>query len=352
MYKATILMGVTGMQLFLKLTVKLLRLNNYFVALLTLLLVFISALVAFLLEPETFGTLFNAIWWVMTTVATVGYGDYFPKTVPGKVLAMLLYVFGIGLLSLLIGKIFDSIAELQRRREGGKLKYQGQYHIIVINWSKKAQLAIEDLLDSDPAVEIIIIDNSEKHPFDQARVHFVSGDPTSSDVLEQASIHTARSAIIFADPRIDDSSLIDGKSLLIASSIEQAAPAVHTTVEIVLEKHIRNFRHVQVNDFILSHDAVSRLAVRSALKEGNVDIFMQLLSRKYGEDVFEVEVDPAWTTYGDAFQALLRQGATLIADRTDMSINRRLEAPIPTAARLFVISNDETITKIRSERRL
>ncbi|HTG72075.1 MAG TPA: ion channel [Candidatus Udaeobacter sp.] len=339
------------MQLFLKLTIKLLRLNNYFVFLLTLLLVFIGSTIAFLLEPDTFGHWFNSFWWVMTTVATVGYGDFFPKTVPGKVLAILLYVFGIGLLSLLIGKIIDSIAELQRRREGGKLKFQGQDHIIVINWSKKAQLAVEDLLESDAKVAIIIIDNSDKHPFDQQRVHFVSGDPTSADVLEQANIHSARSAIIFADPNIDDTSLIDGKSLLIASSIEQAAPAVHTTVEIILEKHILNFRHVQVNDFILSHDAVSRLAVRSALKEGNVDIFMQLLSRKYGEDVFEVAVDPGWSTYGDAFQALLRKGATLIADRADMSINRKLDAPIPAAARLFVISNDETIMKIRSERR-
>lgn len=339
------------MQIFLKLTVKLLRLNNYFVFFLTILLVLIGSTIAFLLEPDTFGHWFNSFWWVMTTVATVGYGDFFPKTVPGKVLAMLLYVFGIGLLSLLIGKIIDSIAELQRRREGGKLKFQGRDHIIVINWSKKAQLAVEDLLESNAKVVIVIIDNSDKHPFDQQRVHFVSGDPTSADVLEQANIHSARSAIIFADPRIDDTSLIDGKSLLIASSIEQAAPAVHTTVEIILEKHILNFRHVQVNDFILSHDAVSRLAVRSALKEGNVDIFLQLLSRKYGEDVFEVAVDPGWSTYGDAFQALLRKGATLIADRADMGINRKLDALIPAAARLFVISNDETITKIRSERR-
>ncbi|WP_419873977.1 potassium channel family protein [Candidatus Pristimantibacillus sp. PTI5] len=339
------------MQLFLKLTVKLLRLNNYFVVLLTLLLVFISSILAFLLEPDTFGHWFNAFWWVMTTVATVGYGDFFPKSIPGKILAMLLYVFGIGLLSLLIGKIIDSIAELQRRREGGKLKYQGRDHIIVINWSKKAQLAVEDLLDSDPGIAIIVIDNSDKHPFDQPRVHFVSGDPTSPEVLAMAGIQSARSAIIFADPRIEDTSLIDGKSLLIASSIEQAAPAVHTTVEIVLEKHILNFRHVQVNDFILSHDAVSRLAVRSALKEGNVDIFMQLLSRKYGEDVYEIPVDPRWATYGDAFQALLTKGATLIADRTDMGINRKLDESIPINARLFVISNDETINQIRSERK-
>ncbi|WP_028610274.1 potassium channel protein [Paenibacillus harenae] len=339
------------MPLFLKLVIKLFRLKHYSILLLTLLLVLVSSTLGFLLEPDTFGSWFNAFWWVMTTVATVGYGDFYPVTVPGKVLAMLLYIFGIGLLSLLIGRIIDSLAEVQRRREGGKLRFQGQDHIIVINWSKKAQLAVEELLVSDPDATVIIIDGCDKHPYDQPRVHFISGDPSSAETLKMAGIHKARSAIIFADPRIDDPSLIDGKSLLISSSIEQAAPNVHTTVEIVLEKHILNFRHVQVNDFILSHDAVSRLAVRSALKEGSIDLFTQLLSRKYGEDVFEAPVDPAWKTYGDAFHSLLRQGATLIADRSDMGINRRLEEQLPSNARLFVISDDETITKIRAERR-
>lgn len=335
----------------MKLTAKLMRLNHYFIVAITLLLVVSGSTVAYLLEPETFGSWFNALWWVMTTVATVGYGDFYPVSVPGKVLAMLLYVFGIGLLSLLIGKIIDSFAELHRKREGGKLKYQGRNHIMVINWSKKAQLAVEELLESDREADIIIIDTVDKHPYDHPRVHFVSGDAAAVEVLEYAGVQTAKSAIVFADPRIDDTSLVDGKSLLIVSSIEQAAPTVHTTVEIMLEKHILNFRHVQVNHFILSHEAVSRLAARSALKEGNADLFKQLLSRKYGDDVFEIDAEPDWKTYGDAFQALLARGATLIADRGDLGINRRLNEAIPADARLFVLSNLETAEKLRTMRR-
>lgn len=340
------------MQIIMKLAFKLIRLNHYLVAALTLALVAASSILAYVIEPKTFGSLFNAVWWVMTTVATVGYGDYFPKTVPGKILAMFLYVFGIGLLSLLIGKIIDSIAGFHKRRESGKLKIQESNHIIVINWSKKAQLAVDELLRSEPDAQIVIIDDCDKHPYDRENVQFVSGDPTSLEVLTLANIHEARSAIVFADPRIDDASLIDGKSLLIASSIEHAASSVHTTVEIVLEKHILNFRHVQVNDFILSHDSVSRLAVRSALKEGSVELFRQLLSRQYGEDVFRISADPAWKTYGDAFSGLLSQGATLIADGADMGINRRLGDPIPAGASLFVIATEETINNIRNERRL
>ncbi|MFC4778649.1 ion channel [Paenibacillus sp. GCM10023252] len=327
------------MHFLIRLSHKLLRQSTYLLLINTVLLVAVSSTAAYLLEPDTFGNWFNAMWWVMTTIATVGYGDYYPVTPAGKGLAMLLYVFGIGLLSLLIGKIIDAAAELQRRRGSGKLKYGGQGHIIVINWSTKTKLAVEEILSSSSQADILIIDHGEKHPFDHPRVHFVSGDAASEDVLEQASITTASSAIIFADGSIDDSSLVDGKSLLIASSVERAAPNVHTTVEIMLEKHIPSFRHVQVNDFILSHDAVSRLAVRSALGEGNNDLIHQLLSRQHGYEVIEVNIEPGWSTYREAFDALLKQGATLIADRSDMGINSRLDDAIPEDARLYVLAD-------------
>ncbi|TFE28219.1 potassium channel protein [Cohnella luojiensis] len=335
-----------------KLSLRLLRMQSGILLSGTLLFVLASASLIYLIEPATFkDRWFNALYWVMTTVATVGYGDFYPTTVPGKTFAMFLYVFGIGLLSLVIGKIIDYFVEIHRKRGAGLLKYHGKEHIILINWSKKAKLAIEEILSTDEDIEIVIIDESDKLPFDHAKVHFVSGDPTSVDTLENAAVHHARAAIIFSDSRIDDSSLVDGKSLLIASSIEKHAPEVHTTVEIVMEKHIQNFRHVKVNEFVLSYDAVSRLAVRAALHEGNIEIFTQLLSRQDGDDLFEIKTDSAWESYGDAFQALINKGATLIADGNDMGINRRLKDPIPDNAKLYVISDKKTIAALRREGR-
>ncbi len=129
--------------------------------------------------------------------------------------------------------------------------------------------------------------------------------------------------------------------MLLASTIESVAPEVHTTVEIMMEKHIQNFKHVKVNDFVLSHDAVSRLAVRSALNEGSVDIFTQLLSRQRGADICQIPVRPEWKTYEDAFLSLLKEGATLISNKGDMTINSKLSEPIPPDAKLFVICNRE-----------
>lgn len=230
------------------------------------------------------------------------------------------------------------------------MKFQGKDHIIIINWSKKAQYAIEEILSYTPAPDIVIIDESDKHPMsDRHHIHFISGDPSSDEVLENAKIREARAAIIFADARIDEPALVDGKSLLIAASIERIAPDIHTTVEITQDQHIQNFRHVKVNEFVLSHDAISRLAVRAALQQGNSEIFSQLLSRKHGDDVYEVPVNPDWKTYGEAFESLLRKGATLISDRGDLGINRKLDAPIPKEARLYVVTDEVTYRGLTKE---
>lgn len=228
------------------------------------------------------------------------------------------------------------------------MSFRGKDHVILINWSKKAQAAVDEVLCYSPKCHIVIIDEIGRHPLEHMeQVHFVSGDASSDEILLKANIHEARAAIVFGDTRIDEASLIDGKSLLIASSIERIAPQVHTTVEIMQEKNIQNFRHVQVNEFVLSHDAISRLAVRSALQEGNSEVITQLLSRQYGDDIYEIPVNSAWKTYGQAFQELLLQGATLLSDRSDLSINRKLDQPIPKEARLYIVSDEETYRRIK-----
>lgn len=324
------------------------RLRKRFIGLIILTFIVLSATIAFTLEPGTFQSWFNAFYWVMTTMATVGYGDFFAKTVAGKLFTMFLYVFGIGLLSLVIGKIIDAMGELQRRRGAGTLSFNAEDHVVLINWSRKTQAAVEEILCYAPKSRIVIIDEAVRHPLEHMeQVHFISGDASNDEILRMANIQGARAAIIFGDTRIDEAPLIDGKSLLIVSSIERIAPHVHTTVEIMLEKNIQNFHHVHVNEFVLSHDAISRLAVRSALQEGNSEVISQLLSRQHGDDIYEIPVNASWKTYGDAFQDLLRKGATLISDRGDLGINRKLNQSIPQDARLFVVSDEETYQRIK-----
>jgi voltage-gated potassium channel len=55
----------------------------------------------------------TAFWWAMATVTTVGYGDYVPVTYPGRILAIALMTFGIGIFAVLTSFMAARVVRLQ-----------------------------------------------------------------------------------------------------------------------------------------------------------------------------------------------------------------------------------------------
>jgi len=68
-------------------------------AFLLLLVVFASSIAILHFENVEQGNIrdaHDAMWWAVTTVSTVGYGDFYPVTWEGRLIAVLLMVTGVG----------------------------------------------------------------------------------------------------------------------------------------------------------------------------------------------------------------------------------------------------------------
>jgi voltage-gated potassium channel len=84
----------------------------------TVLFVYVISLTEYAVERDAQGatikTFGNAIWWAIVTVATVGYGDYTPVTVPGRILAVILMLGGVAI----IGTASATIVSYLNERTG------------------------------------------------------------------------------------------------------------------------------------------------------------------------------------------------------------------------------------------
>ena len=77
--------------------------------------ILVSALVVFNVEPDTFRTFFDAVYWAVVSLTTVGYGDLYPSTDVGRTIAMISSLMGVAVVALPSGIITAGMFDELRR---------------------------------------------------------------------------------------------------------------------------------------------------------------------------------------------------------------------------------------------
>ena len=92
----------------------------------TLILVYLASFGIYYFEseaqPDTFGSVFHAMWWAIATMTTVGYGDVYPVTIGGKIFTAFMLFIGLGVISSATGIVASA---LTRARELEKQTVEG-----------------------------------------------------------------------------------------------------------------------------------------------------------------------------------------------------------------------------------
>ncbi len=80
-----------------------------------------AGLLMTVVDHDNFPSVGSGMWWAVQTVTTVGYGDYVPKTVAGRILATFVMLGGIGFLTVITSAITSSfVARSRDERIGGQ----------------------------------------------------------------------------------------------------------------------------------------------------------------------------------------------------------------------------------------
>ena len=83
----------------------------------------------------------DAFWWAVVTIATVGYGDYYPVTAVGRVIAVIVMFSGIGIFVLLVG----TLSQRRFKRAESRLKSRTEVQLASQGYESKG--AIKNQID-------------------------------------------------------------------------------------------------------------------------------------------------------------------------------------------------------------
>ncbi len=70
-------------------------------------------------QPENFENAFSGIWWSVSTLLTVGYGDIYPITIGGKIMGIVIAFLGVGMVAIPTGIISAGFVEHYTRIKQG-----------------------------------------------------------------------------------------------------------------------------------------------------------------------------------------------------------------------------------------
>jgi len=173
------------------------------------------------LEDKNF---FDALWLMVISITTVGYGDVVPSTTTGRVITMSVIIIGVGLLTYVLSTVFVGVLEGHLRDIWGKKRMMKEIsrlrnHIVVCGAGRVGKEVVAGLLQEKQRFVVIEKDFARLEELrSEGGVLFIAGDATEDKVLLSAQAPWARGVITTLAE--------DAGNLLIAIACKEFNPEV------------------------------------------------------------------------------------------------------------------------------
>lgn len=110
-------------------------------------------------QPQVFKNAFSGMWWSLSTIFTVGYGDIYPLTVLGRVLAILITFLGVGVVAIPTGIISAGFVEEYSRMQRAKRSIIKTSAIVVEKEHEYIGMTVDEIEENDNLNIVALVRN-------------------------------------------------------------------------------------------------------------------------------------------------------------------------------------------------
>lgn len=285
-------------------------LRRLLLTLLTLALLHAAAMVAFEgLTP------FQSLWLTLTTLTTVGYGDFSADTVPGRVSTILLvFLGGIWIAFQSAATYFEHRADRRERMREGRWRWKMTDHILLLNVPPLANSAYLQRLIREfrashrfAAMPIQILstmfpDGLPDALSEQGVVHH-AGEAWDSDALRCAAAAEAAVIVILAQSDSDPST--DAATLDIVDRLRDMGAQGRILAECVEDSNRPRFKRFGADIVVRPMRGYPEMVVRALAAPGSEAILEDLFTSR-SDEVWRYDIAVAGWVWKDLVSALVQ----------------------------------------------
>ena len=254
-------------------------------------LVFIACAIAvYYMERDSGGSINSfgkSFYWLIVTVATVGYGDFTPITMSGRIIASVLIVLAVALVPIITAKISSYTVTRRLREERGLEKIITKNHTVICGWNEHIDTVVDGVVSRQEHAEIVLVNLSPVERMSELvlrykviKLKFVHGDFTSEAFLDLANVRQAASVIILTDTAQGNISSADERAVLATLTVKTMNPRARVCVEVTESKAAPHVRRAGATEVVVHGEHDPYLITSAVMAEGIVLAARQLLSYK------------------------------------------------------------------------
>jgi len=278
------------------------------------LIIFVASVLIYVMEAlnpaSKVNTLFDALYWSIVTISTVGYGDVVPVTLEGRVVAIVVIVSGIAVLAFATSIVVSAFTEKLDVIRDGKMIQDIQKlkkFYLICGYGTVAQQTASKLRRLGRRVVIL---DSDAEKIAEARKHnefALALDPSSQDSIRQLGIDASsqiRAVILLGDT--------DVENVYTALTMRSIDASLRVLSILHDKKHRRKLESAGVNDIVYAQQLIGQLSREYSGQPIAFEALYALRADDSGVTMDEILVDERMSKHIKTVQDLTVRGRRII----------------------------------------